>query len=204
MSTREQPIILLIEPDAALRRLIALGLYHRKMRVMTAASLTAISTRLARSPDIVLLDVDDGVESDWSGLDEARAHPLLSALPILILAWDAPVLASSNAHPVSLTRIAYAAKPFDARALHETIEDLLEARGLQAAASTRAVDDPAAARPAMSILPLITAVGLFIAIAGFLVQFILVIAGLLIVLVALLWWTLGATNSAQAALPSTT
>ncbi len=208
MSNGAQPIVLLIEPDAALRRLIALGLYHRGMRVMTAASLAAISTRALRRPDIVLLDVDNGIESDWSLIDETRAHPLLGALPILVLAWDAPimvpVLADDDDHLTLIARVTYAAKPFDARALYETIDELLAASGLQPVASIQTANAQVAPRPTMSIWPLITAAGLFIAIAGFLVQIVVAIAGLLIVLIALLWWTLEATNSAPASLPSTT
>lgn len=192
--------VLLIEPDAGLRRVIALGLSHRGMRVVTAASPASYSARAIRQPDLVLLDVDNDIGSDWSLLDEAKAHVLIGALPIVVLAWEAPVmvpaLADGDAYLALRPRVAYAAKPFDARALYETIDDLLASSETRSAATMSSGDAALVSRPAMSIWPLITAVGLLIAIAGFLVQLTVAIAGLLIVLIALLWWTLGAANGA--------
>jgi DNA-binding response OmpR family regulator len=187
--------ILLIEADASLRRLITLGLQYRGMHVIEASSPADLPPLEAPQPDLLVLDVDAGISSDWSLVTEAQSHPLLATLPIVVLAWDYPSpegiqQATTSVQPC----VTCLSKPFDARTLHATIEQLL-------ATTTAQVVTPAkteemllaahAASPSASIWPLITAAGLLVAFIGLMVQITLTAIGILIVMVALLWWTLG-------------
>jgi len=197
MSNGARATVLLVEPDAALRRLLALGLQHQGMRVIEASALSIFSARQLPRADLLLLDMDNSAASDWSLLDEAREHPSLGALPVVALAWESPVampaLIGDDDRIAARERVAYVAKPFDARALYATINDLLVASLSQEAAQPQlaALSAPASSTASgASIWPLITAIGLLIIIVGFMLQIAVSAAGLLIVLIALLWWTL--------------
>lgn len=207
MLNRAQATILLVESDDALRRLLALGLQHQGMRVIEASALDAVSVHHLPHADLLLLDMDNSIARDCSFLDEVREHPSLDALPIVALAWETPamipmmvgdggLLPGAIDRPLRYDgRVAYVAKPFDARALYATIDDLLAASLPQAAAQPQLTAVSASSPSSMSIWPLITAVGLLIIIVGFMLQIAISAAGLLIVLVALLWWTLGTGKS---------
>jgi CheY-like chemotaxis protein len=195
MSHRSRPTVLLFEADTSLRRLIALGLEYRGMRVIEAGNLSTIE---AQKLDLLILDVDGKRGSDWSLVEVAQAHPYLSTLPVVVLTWECPITAGVaseeygylQAHTTCLT------KPFDARALHTTIEELLAVVGMASEAAKRqeillAGQIGQVASPAPSIWPLLTAVGLLLAFIGLMGVFALTAIGLSIVLVSLLWWTLG-------------
>src|SRR5713226_961924 len=135
MSHGAKPTILLVEPDTALRRLIALGLQYGGMNVIEVSSPTNLPANEAQPPNILILDVDGGINSDWSLLAAAKTHPSLSTLPMIVLTWECPVPAGIADVPGSETvseqqdslpaQVRCLAKPFDARTLHATIEQLL-------------------------------------------------------------------------------
>src|SRR5215813_11285192 len=79
--------ILLIEADPSLRRLMTLGLQHNGMHIVEASSLSLVPVT-APSFDLVVLDVDRGVTSDWSLLEKIQSNPHLASLPIVVLSWD--------------------------------------------------------------------------------------------------------------------
>lgn len=194
--------VLLIEEDASLRRLIALGLQYRGMRIIEAPSPEHLPVIEAQQPDLLLLDVEGGVSSSWSLLATVQSHPYLSTLPVVVLAWED--LSSEHVHHSAVTCLT---KPFDARALHARIEQLLAESAPQEAAiaSTNAQEIPASvelASPAPSIWPLITAAGLLLAFIGLLGPIAITAVGLLIFMTALLLWTLG-TKPEQASIPNT-
>ncbi|MGB8345768.1 MAG: hypothetical protein WCD86_12855, partial [Ktedonobacteraceae bacterium] len=199
MLNRAQATILLVEPDAALRRLLALGLQHQGMRVIEASELDTFSARHMSQADLLLLDMDNSAASDWSFLDEAREYPAFDALPIVALAWETPVpaMVGDDDQVAVGERIAYVAKPFDARALYATIDSLLAASFPQTAAQPQLAALSTPSPSSMSIWPLITAIGLLVIIVGFMLQIAISAVGLLIVLIALLWWTLGTGKSAS-------
>src|SRR2546422_585587 len=85
-----KPTVLLIETDISLRRLIALGLQYRGMKVLEATSPTNLPTLEAQSPDLLILDIDGRASSNWSLLTTMQTHPYFSTLPIIILAWECP------------------------------------------------------------------------------------------------------------------
>jgi len=187
--------VLLIEADRSLRRLIALGLQYRGMRVIEASSPANLSSIEIESqqPNLVVLDIDGEAGSDHSLLSLTQAHTYLSTLPMVVLAWDCPVpVGASQGSPRA--QVACLTKPFDARTLHTTIEQLLEKSTQQEAATIQTQEILLTSRGVSStpsIWPLVTAAGLLLAFIGLMIQITITALGLLIVVVALLWWTLG-------------
>jgi len=200
MSDRAQATILLVEPDAALRRLLALGLQHQGMRVIEASALDTFSARQLPHADLLLLDMDNsrppqvGRPPQGGPLPVAEVREYLDTLPIVALAWETPAMipamVGDDDQVAAGERVAYVAKPFDARALYATIDDLLAASLPRAAAQPQLAALSTSSPSSMSIWPLITAIGLLVIIVGFMLQIAVSAVGLLIVLVALLWWTL--------------
>ncbi len=189
MLHRTRPVILLIEADRSLRRLITLGLQTRGMDVIEGGSPVNLPNLEGLQPGLVVLDIDGEVGSDHSLLSVAQAHPYLSTLPIIVLAWDYLVPAAIHQN-VSQTRVTCLTKPFDARTLHTTIEQIL-ATTIATSAKQEILPVTYSATSAPSIWPLITAVGLLLAFIGLMTQITISVLGLLVVMVALLWWTLG-------------
>jgi CheY-like chemotaxis protein len=203
MSHGTKPTVLLVEGDPSLRRLITLGLQYRGMHVIAASSPTTLPTLEAHTPDLLVLDVDGEAKSNPSLLTTMQAHPFLSTLPMVLLAWECPLPArvvsdhqiTSQAEPTCLT------KPFDARTLHATIDQQLLASALQK--TTQVQELPLAAQtrtPAPSIWPLLTAAGLLLAFIGLMGPLAFTGLGLLIIVISLLWWTLG-TNTKKRTYP---
>src|SRR5581483_348111 len=145
--------VLLIEPDHSLRRLIALGLLHRGMRVIEISSLTTLAGQPIADPDLLVLDIDNGYRDDASLLVAVQAHPYLATLPMVVLAWDPPSL--STPRTAVLPLLDYLAKPFDARTLHATIENLLVTSAAVAASPSRELVPASAATPVASFSGLI-------------------------------------------------
>ena len=184
--------VLLIEADKSLRRLIALGLQYRGIHVIEANSPMNLPVLETQQPGLVVLDIDGEAGSDHSLLVVAQEHPYLSSLPIVLLAWDCLVPAGVR-QDSSQTQVTCLTKPFDARTLHTTIEQILAVNQemLPAAHATHSVI------AAPSIWPLITAVGLLLAFIGLMTQIAISGVGLLIVMIALLWWTLGTKSESE-------
>ncbi|HEX4713326.1 MAG TPA: hypothetical protein VH164_00195 [Ktedonobacteraceae bacterium] len=191
MSRATSYTVLLIEPDTCLRRLIALGLEQRGMQVIRISSLAALAEQAIADPDLLVLDIDNGYRDDASLLAAVQAHPYLATLPTVALAWDPAQLTSRS---TTLPLLESLAKPFDARRLHATIENLLETNAAIAVSPSLEplTINTATAIPAFSSLsPILTAAGLLLAMIGVMSQLLVTGAGLLILLIGLLWWTLG-------------
>lgn len=204
--------ILLIEADPSLRRLMTLGLQQSGIHVVEACSLSLVPVT-TQSFDLLVLDVDRGMTSDWSLLEKIQSDPHLASLPIVVLAWDYPLPdgtlstttlspSTSKASIVESTssQIVLLDKPFDARALYRTIQQLLTSRATQKAAMEALAEARVLAiysqHAAPSIWPVVTAAGLLLAVIGLLFHVAIAITGILIVVVALLLWTLGAKPEA--------
>jgi len=201
MSQGKKPTVLLIEADTSLRRLIALGLQHHNIHVVEASSL-AHSVSSTETPDILIVDVDSGVHSDWSLLSSVQNTASLSTIPTIILAWEPlPMLHISSA-TTKQSQVACLTKPFDARVMQESIDHLLAVREAREAALLAQAEEVLLAtyktQTPPSIWPIITAIGLLIAFIGMLLQVAITILGILIVIVALLWWTMGTKPTPQA------
>ncbi len=196
--------ILVIEADPSLRRLMALGLQHQGLHVIESPSLEALPATFSSTPAIVVLDIDRGVTSNWSLLEKVQGHPLLTALPCVVLTWDRPLLENASSLSLSKARTAqntpasviFLDKPFDARALLQTVKNLLEMKAQQEAAELAEKEAIVlasySAHAAPSIWPVITAAGLLLVVIGFMLQVLILIAGLALMLIALLIWTIGA------------
>ena len=176
--------VLLIEPDRSLRRLIALGLHQRGILVVEASSLTTLAEQPIANPDLLVLDLDNGGGN--STLKTISTHPYLAALPTVVLAWEPPASISTTTLPLREGL----AKPFDARALHATVENMLITSASIARLPACQIIAPASI-PSASLCPLITAAGLLLTVVGLMLQMLVAGVGLLVMLVALLWWTLG-------------
>jgi CheY-like chemotaxis protein len=184
--------VLLLEADPAIRRMITLGLRHRGLQVIEITSLAAISSSDLPSFDLLILDVDYGVACKWTMLEAVQGDPALAVLPTVILSWEPPVedvLANTSQQSVCVT------KPFDARALHEGIDHLLTMRTLEKASQLAQAEADLLAsynhHGSASIWPVVTAAGVLLIVIGLLLQFVVTIVGLIIVITALLLWTIG-------------
>ncbi len=82
--------VLLIEADPSLRRLIMLGLLHSGIRVVEASSVQRLSALDTQTLDLLIVDVDQGVKSDWSLLSALREQAHLATLPMVALSWEKP------------------------------------------------------------------------------------------------------------------
>lgn len=185
MSSDIQYTVLLIEPDKSLRRLIALGLHQRGMQVVEAGSLATLTEQPIASPDLLVVDLDSGAGN--ASLNIIAAHPYLAALPIVVLAWEPPANPATTMLPLRESL----AKPFDARALHATVENMLITSASIARQGAQQVFAPVALTPSASLSPLLTAGGLLLIVIGLMLNLLVAGVGVLVTLVALLWWTLG-------------
>ncbi len=183
--------VLLIESDASLRRMITLGLQYRSMYVLQASSPSTLRSFEAKQPSLVVVDIDDWTGSNFSLLETIQSHPFLSIVPIVVLAWDC-LLPASIHQDASQMKVTCLAKPFDARTLYATIEQILvTTKAIPSAQKQEMLTASRSVTPAPSIWPLVTAIGLLLAFTGLMLQITITALGLLIVMVALLWWTLG-------------
>lgn len=193
--------ILLIEPDASLRRLIALGLQHQGFHVIEASSPLTVPTLDAQQIHLLILDIDHSTQSDWSLVEAAQSHPHFTDLPTVVLSWERPISGKLRHVTATATQTVYQTKPFDARVLHTHIEQLLTARASREAAVAAHTEElliaAYSAQTPPSIWPLVTAAGLLLAFVGILLQIAITIVGILIVIVGLLWWTLGSKNESS-------
>lgn len=201
-SSGEQPHVLLIESDLCLRRLIAIGLQSQGIQV---SEMTQISRALPlpekRQPDLIVVDVDGGVHPNWNLLRTVQELPDLWQTPTIVLSWEqaentpsallaAPLAGQETPQPIYMT------KPFDARLLHQAVGRILhEQEARKAAQEAQAEEILLAAytrHSAPSLMPMLTAAGLLLVVIGLLLlQVALSAIGFLIVIIALLCWTLG-------------
>ncbi|HLZ57581.1 MAG TPA: hypothetical protein VKR06_11590 [Ktedonosporobacter sp.] len=195
MLPARKPTILLIEADTSLRRLITLGLQHRDMQVIAASSLSSLPATGIPQPDLLVLDLDNGATSDPSSLALVQSDPHLSSVPAVVLAWDAQPTPTVQQTSDLTSSTQCLAKPFDARALHRSIDQLLAEKAAQEAAAEARAEAlllaSYSAQTSPSLLPFITAAGLLLAVIGMLFQVAIVATGMLIVLAALLFWAFG-------------
>jgi CheY-like chemotaxis protein len=190
--------VLLVEADQFLRRLITIGLQHLDMRVIEANSPENVTNIEEQQIDLIVLDVDRGVTTDWSCVDALCDHLDLSILPTIILGWDcqSPLGAPLIHDLANLAHVACLDKPFDARILHRKIEQLLADRAYEEEQEEAAQEAVLLAsyehQSAPSAYPIVTAIGLVIIAIGMMLQVVIVAVGLIIVVGALLLWTLNA------------
>jgi len=184
--------VLLVEGDAALRRVIAMGLRHQGLSVLEAASPQQARALLDQRPSLLVVDVDSGLASDRKLLPDLRDYDGLAETPAVVLAWDcSPDLkeqVDSDGAAICL------AKPFDARRLFAEAEALLEI-AMQRRQVENAVGvgvgglsfEERAASP--SIWPIVLALGVMLAVSGLLIHPAIVALGVAVVVGAMLLWS---------------
>ncbi len=211
----DTPTVLLVERDAALRRVIALGLQHQGISVLEAASAQQARALMEQHPALLILDVDSDLAGDRALLPELRAYDGLARTPAVVLTWDCSSELSDQLE--GDTAAVCIAKPFDARRLFTEVAVLLEAaaqRRRMEHAVAAAVGQPAlAASPGQvvevlqdapraalvevreevhtsspSIWPVVLALGMMLAASGFLIHPVLVVFGVLVILGSMLLW----------------
>jgi DNA-binding NtrC family response regulator len=202
MSPGKKPAILVIEADASLRRLIALGLQSRDMHVIEASSVATVPTVDPQQLDLLVIDIDASVRHRQSLPDAIQQHPQLSLLPTIVLSWEESALEPTTSSSVATaTRVLCLPKPFDARKLHRAIERLLQVRAESLAQEEAQAEALLLAsytkHTAPSPWPVVTAAGLLLVMIGMLVQVAVAVVGFLIVIIALLLWTLGSKRSVE-------
>ena len=205
--------VLLIEADRSLRRLIALGLQYRGMHVIEACFPTDFREAKidapaswemwlqtifeSQQPDVIVLDIDSEAGSDHVLLSTIQSQSCLSTLPMVVLAWDCQIPLESHQNTPQ-THVTCLTKPFDARTLLATIEQIQNASTETSLTSKQeALLAARSVTSAPSIWPLITAVGLLLSFIGLMTQITISALGLLIIIVALLWWTIGTKTETE-------
>jgi DNA-binding NtrC family response regulator len=187
--------ILLVEADASLRRVIALGMQSRDLRVVEVASVSQVSDPIAQQAAMMVVDIDGEVGNSHELLAEIEAHPHLSSLPVILLAWDTSLNLDGRSNDVD-DRVIRLAKPFDARSLSNAIESLL-ATGERISRLALQRTELRTTPSAPSICPMVTAAGLMLALIGLMLQLAVTAVGLLIVVIALLCWSLGPRSQSK-------
>jgi len=161
------------------------------MYVIEASSPTRIPVPPSQLPDVVVLDIDGEVGSNYTLLSTFQSHPYFSTIPLVVLTWDC-LITGGNHQDSSQTSITCLAKPFDARTLLTTIEQIQDtSKGSSSASRQEILLAKHSVSPNPSIWPLITAAGLVLSLIGLMTQITISALGLLVILIALLWWTLG-------------
>jgi DNA-binding NtrC family response regulator len=91
--------------------------------MLSARCPTNLPSLESQLPDVVVLDIDGEAGSNHALLSTIQSHPNFSTIPLVILAWDCQIsIGSSQNNPQ--TYITCLAKPFDARTLYATIEQI--------------------------------------------------------------------------------
>ena len=186
--------VLLIETNPSLRRMITLGLQHRGLHSIEAHDPDSLPVASFNVPDLIVLDIDGKIADNGALLAQVEAHPALSTLPAVILTWESnisPAIREEETFGTAPARL-FLSKPFDARTLHSAIDRLL-LNVEESKAAHRQETYLAASRAAVapSIWPLVTAIGLLLAMIGLMLQLTVTAIGLFVVITALLCWTLG-------------
>ncbi len=189
--------VLLIEADRSLRRLITLGLESRCMHVIEASSLESINDLQSLRPDVAVLDIDGEAGSNHALFWTLLSYPYFTSIPLVVLAWDC-LVTSGNPQYNSQAFVTCLAKPFDARTLHSTIEQIQDtSKENNSAVRQEQLLAKRSLTPTPSIWPLITAAGLVLSLIGLMTQITISVLGLLVILIALLVWTLDAKTEPE-------
>jgi CheY-like chemotaxis protein len=218
MQAQSLPVsrVLVIEKEPLLRRVIVLGLCQSGLKVSEASSLEDLRPVdvEAQPPDLLIIDVDQGIQSNWSLVPTLRQWPALSNLPLVVLSWELPVetqhvhttsflslfpflssrtiasTVSANLSPDS--NVIHLPKPFDARALSRVISTLLAERVVRQTTKIALAEEECLVAyqqyAVPSIWPVVTAAGLLLITISLLLHIFLTIAGIALVFTALLFW----------------
>lgn len=84
--TKAAPLVLVVDDDAGLRRVLQATLEHYRYRVLTAGDgLEALQVLEQKRPDVILLDIDmPKLDGETLAL-KLRSHPDWHAIPLVML-----------------------------------------------------------------------------------------------------------------------
>ncbi len=116
--------ILIVEDDPWSRRIVCDLLEMRGHEVLTASGVAEARTLLARSPDVVLLDIHIPGGGGEVLLREIRANAALEKLPVI--AFTASVMHGDRERFLRLGFTSYLSKPIDVPSFGPAIEQHLE------------------------------------------------------------------------------
>jgi DNA-binding NtrC family response regulator len=180
--------------------MITLGLQHRGLHSIEANAPASFPVAPITVPELIVLDIDGEMASSQALLTQIEAHPALSRLPVVILTWESnipSVMREEETFGNAPARL-FLSKPFDARTLHDAIDRLLfDVEESRTARKQETYLAASRSTVAPSIWPLVTAIGFLLAMIGLMLQLTVTAIGLLVVITALLCWTLGPTRKPE-------
>lgn len=116
-------LVLLIDDEPRMTKLISMWLEDVEARVVRAASLQeALDIAQREPPDVVLLDFALGDEDGLNILPKLREEPSLASVPVIAF-----TVHSSREHEAFEAGVAgFVAKPFEASGLRDVLRPYLE------------------------------------------------------------------------------
>lgn len=124
MAAEQSQTILVVEDDAALRRMIAMFLRAAGYHVREAADgVEGLVSARDDPPDLVLLDLMMPGLNGWDVLRRLKGGLSTAQVPVIVL--TASVGATLTERALSLGAARYLVKPLDTRALIEAVNQVL-------------------------------------------------------------------------------
>jgi PAS domain S-box-containing protein len=121
----ERPLVLVIEDEVAIARLIAK--YIEKMgyrAVMAYSAREGFDQAVRLKPDLITLDVLMPDLDGFALIQQLKAHPETAHIPVIFLS-----IVQDRQQGLRLGASAFLTKPIDERKFYETVQALLEPRG---------------------------------------------------------------------------
>jgi len=124
----EEPLILIVEDDRAIREPLSVLLRGEGYRVSLAENGQEALRKLRTepSPDIIVLDLRMPVMDGWEFRAIQQQDPVLGSIPVVAISAD------GSAQAVTMSADAYLRKPLDPSDLLQTIEGILREQEWQA------------------------------------------------------------------------
>jgi PAS domain S-box-containing protein len=121
----ERPLVLVIEDEVAIARLIAKYIEKMGYRAVTAYSAREGFDQAVRlKPDLITLDVLMPDLDGFALIQQLKAHPETAHIPVIFLS-----IVQDRQQGLRLGASAFLTKPIDERKFYETVQALLEPRG---------------------------------------------------------------------------
>jgi PAS domain S-box-containing protein len=121
----ERPLVLVIEDEVAIARLIAKYIEKMGYRAVTAYSAREGFDQAVRlKPDLITLDVLMPDLDGFALIQQLKAHPETAHIPVIFLS-----IVQDHQQGLRLGASAFLTKPIDERKFYETVRALLEPRG---------------------------------------------------------------------------
>lgn len=121
----ERPLVLVIEDEIAIARLIATYIEKMGYRAVTAYSAREGFDQAVRlKPDLITLDVLMPDLDGFALIQELKKHPVTANIPVIFLS-----IVQDKQQGLRLGASAFLTKPIDERKFYETVRALLEPQG---------------------------------------------------------------------------